>query len=220
MRLWSERRCSDQIKSKGKPLGPLHGLPISVKDSFQVAGTEATIGFVSFLGEKSTSNSPIVDILLSLGAVPYVKTNIPMTLMTADSDNNIFGRALNPHNTMLNAGGSSGGEGALVAFRGSPIGVGTDGKSSHTSRPVPGQPTKTPKPRLPRCQLFFVNAVRPEMGSDLSCSGWIYPHTSLVLWNLRLQAHLFAHPLWRTSNSRSTGLEADCCLRRTVDQRF
>jgi amidase len=104
----------------------LHGLPISIKDGFQVAGTEASIGYVSFLGKRSEKNSPLVDTLLNLGAVLYVKTNIPMTLMTADSHNNIFGRCLNPHNTMLNAGGSSGGEGALVAFRGSPIGVGTD----------------------------------------------------------------------------------------------
>jgi amidase len=119
-------RYLDRSKSEGKQVGPLHGLPISLKDSFQVAGTEASIGFVSFLGRKSPENSPIVDILLGLGAVPYVKTNIPMTLMTADSDNNIFGRTLNPHNTALNAGGSSGGEGALVALRGSPLGVGTD----------------------------------------------------------------------------------------------
>ena len=89
-------------------------------------GTEASIGYVSFLGEKSSANSALVEILLNLGAVLYVKTNIPQTLMTADSDNNIFGRALNPHNTLLNAGGSSGGEGALIAFRGSPLGVGTD----------------------------------------------------------------------------------------------
>lgn len=91
-----------------------------------MTGQEATIGYVSFLGKKSEKNSPLVDTLLNLGAVLYVKTNIPMTLMTADSHNNIFGRCLNPHNTMLNAGGSSGGEGALVGFRGSPIGVGTD----------------------------------------------------------------------------------------------
>jgi amidase len=81
--------------------------------------------------------------LLHLGAVLYVKTNIPQTMMvriplerickvetdtiqTADSENNIFGRTLNPHNTTLTAGGSSGGEGALVAFRGSILGVGTD----------------------------------------------------------------------------------------------
>ncbi|KAJ9603676.1 hypothetical protein H2200_011862 [Cladophialophora chaetospira] len=116
----------DRSRGEGKLLGPLHGLPISLKDAFQVKGVEASIGFVSFLGKKSTENSPVVDILLSLGAVPYVKTNIPMTMMTADSHNNIFGRTLNPHNTAIGAGGSSGGEGALVAFRGSPLGVGTD----------------------------------------------------------------------------------------------
>lgn len=107
-------------------MGPLHGLPISIKDGFQIKGVEASIGYVSFLGKFSEANSPLVDVLLGAGAVLYCKTNIPMTLMTADSHNNIFGRALNPHNTALNAGGSSGGEGALVAFRGSPIGVGTD----------------------------------------------------------------------------------------------
>ncbi|KIV96390.1 hypothetical protein PV10_00268 [Exophiala mesophila] len=116
----------DQAKADGKPLGPLHGLPISMKDGFQIKGLEASIGYVSFLGKLSEANSPLVDVLLGAGAVLYCKTNIPMTLMTADSHNNIFGRALNPHNTALNAGGSSGGEGALVAMRGSPIGVGTD----------------------------------------------------------------------------------------------
>lgn len=97
-----------------------------MKDGFQVIGKEATIGFVSFLGKKSVINSPLVEILLSLGAVLYVKTNIPQTLMTADSDNNVFGRTVNPHNTAIGAGGSSGGEGALIAFRGSPLGIGTD----------------------------------------------------------------------------------------------
>ncbi|EXJ88869.1 hypothetical protein A1O3_01933 [Capronia epimyces CBS 606.96] len=116
----------DQCRSEGKLVGPLHGLPVSIKDSFQVVGTEACIGYVSFLGKTSDANSPLVDTLLGLGAVLYVKTNIPQTLMTADSDNNVFGRTLNPHNTALNAGGSSGGEGALIAFRGSPLGVGTD----------------------------------------------------------------------------------------------
>ncbi|KAJ5292215.1 amidase [Penicillium angulare] len=116
----------DQWRSDGNPLAPLHGLPVSLKDGFQIIGTEASIGFVSFLGKKSVSNSPLTEILLELGAVLYVKTNIPQTLMTADTDNNIFGRTLNPRNTLLTAGGSSGGEGALIAFRGSPLGIGTD----------------------------------------------------------------------------------------------
>ncbi|KAF4189642.1 hypothetical protein CNMCM7927_007326 [Aspergillus lentulus] len=116
----------DGLKAQGKSAGPLHGLPVSIKDLFHVKGTHASIGMISFLDEKSTDNSPLVDILLNLGAVIYVKTNIPQTMMTADSHNNVFGRTLNPHNTLLGPGGSSGGEGALIAMRGSPLGVGTD----------------------------------------------------------------------------------------------
>ncbi|KAL4810296.1 amidase signature domain-containing protein [Aspergillus unguis] len=117
----------EYLKREGKVVGPLHGLPISIKDSFCVKGVHTTVGYVSFLKDGvRDKNSALVDLLLDLGAVLYVKTNIPQTMMTADSENNIYGRALNPHNTNLTAGGSSGGEGALVAFRGSILGVGTD----------------------------------------------------------------------------------------------
>lgn len=64
--------------------------------------------------------------LIDLGAVLYCKTNLPQTIMTGDSDNNIFGRTLNPRNKSLTAGGSTGGEAALIALRGSILGVGTD----------------------------------------------------------------------------------------------
>ncbi|KAJ5200773.1 Amidase [Penicillium cf. griseofulvum] len=116
----------DKLRAQGKLAGPLHGLPVSIKDNFHYKGTESTIGMISFLDEKSSANSPLVDILLELGAVLYVKTNIPQTMMTTDSHNNVFGRTLNPWNTTLGPGGSSGGEGALIALRGAPLGVGTD----------------------------------------------------------------------------------------------
>ncbi|KAF2966382.1 hypothetical protein GQX73_g7182 [Xylaria multiplex] len=116
----------DNLRADGKLAGPLHGLPISLKDTYQVEGTHASIGAVSNLGSTSKENSTLVEMLLGLGAVLYVKTNVSQVLMGVESDNNIFGRVLNPRNTMLTAGGSSGGEGALVAFRGSPLGVGTD----------------------------------------------------------------------------------------------
>ncbi|KAL4926283.1 general amidase GmdB [Aspergillus undulatus] len=117
----------DYLKCEGKVAGPLHGLPISIKDSFRVKGVHTTVGYVSFLKDGlAKENSALVDLLLDLGAVLYVKTNIPQTMMTADSENNLYGRTLNPNNTNLTAGGSSGGEGALVAFRGSILGVGTD----------------------------------------------------------------------------------------------
>ncbi|KAK5050425.1 hypothetical protein LTR84_003706 [Exophiala bonariae] len=117
----------EYLEKEGKPMGPLHGMPVSLKDSFNVKGVSSTIGYVSFINKKPADfNSPLVEILLKAGAVLYVKTNIPQTLMTADSENNVFGRTLNPCNLSLTAGGSSGGEGALVGIRGSILGVGTD----------------------------------------------------------------------------------------------
>ncbi|KZL64569.1 general amidase [Colletotrichum tofieldiae] len=121
------RQLDQHLKATGKPIGPLHGLPISLKDSFVVKGHYATVGYVEFLKRPPpTANSAMVNLLLDAGAVFFCKTNIPQTMMTADSQNNIFGRTLNPHKTSLTAGGSTGGEGALVAFRGSVLGIGTD----------------------------------------------------------------------------------------------
>ncbi|SGZ54586.1 CIC11C00000000554 [Sungouiella intermedia] len=111
----------------GKLIGPFHGLPISVKDSFNINDIDTTLGITEFIGNANKfPQASMVNLLLDLGAVLYIKTNIPQTMMTADSENNIFGRTLNPNDVSLTAGGSSGGEGALVRQRGSIIGVGTD----------------------------------------------------------------------------------------------
>ena len=69
------------MRKAGKLAGPLHGLPISLKDSFQVTGLPATIGMIAYLDHRSETNSPLVDVLLDLGAVVYCKTNVPQTLM-------------------------------------------------------------------------------------------------------------------------------------------
>jgi amidase len=116
----------DYLDKMGEPMGPLHGLPISLKDTFKIPGHDASIGIVALAFKPATSSSTLVDILLKAGAVLYCKTNIPQTLMALDSHNNVFGRVINPLNAKVTAGGSSGGEGALVAMRGSILGVGTD----------------------------------------------------------------------------------------------
>jgi hypothetical protein len=74
------RECDDYLAKNGKPIGPLHGLPISLKDSFNVKGTQTTIGYVSFIANPpAAENSVLVDILGRAGAVFYVKTNLPQT---------------------------------------------------------------------------------------------------------------------------------------------
>ena len=65
-------------------------------------------------------------VFFSIGAIIYVKTNVPQTLMLGETINNVIGRTLNPYNRLLSSGGSSGGEGALLALHGSPLGIGTD----------------------------------------------------------------------------------------------
>ncbi|KAG5288842.1 fatty-acid amide hydrolase [Histoplasma capsulatum G186AR] len=107
-------------------MGPLHGLPISVKDTYDIKGIDSTTGLACLAFKPATENSPLVDLLLNLGAIIVAKTNIPQTLGALDSVNNLFGRTLNPLNRKLTPGGSSGGEGVLVAMRGSMIGFGTD----------------------------------------------------------------------------------------------
>jgi amidase len=101
-------------------------VPISLKDTFKIRGTDSSIGIAGLAFKPAESNSALVDILLGAGAVLYCKTNVPQTLMALDSDNWLFGRLRNPRNGDVTAGGSSGGEGALIAMRGSVLGVGTD----------------------------------------------------------------------------------------------
>lgn len=121
------KECDSYLATNDIPMGPVHGLPISLKDSFNVKGTQTTIGYVSFIAHPpAAQNSNLVDILFKQGAVFYVKTNLPQTMMAADSDNNVFGRTLNPNKLSLTAGGSTGGEAALLRIRGSVLGVGTD----------------------------------------------------------------------------------------------
>jgi amidase len=117
-----------------------------------VSGVPTTSGYVSRAGDPPQTNaSGITEILHCLGAVFYVKTNMSQMGFAFDSHNNLFGRTLNPLNTSLTPGGSSGGESALVALRGSILGVGTDSLGSlRTPAHATGLYTIKPSPnRIP-----------------------------------------------------------------------
>ena len=97
-----------------------------MKDSFNIEGVDSSIGLSALAFKAAKSDAPLVDLLESLGAVIIAKTNVPQTLGTLDSCNHLFGRTLNPLNRQWTAGGSTGGEGALLAMHGSMVGFGTD----------------------------------------------------------------------------------------------
>lgn len=125
-----QAKLLDESFKSGKIMGPFHGLPISLKDVFQVKGHDSTWGLISEVGKLAKSDGELVKIYKKLGAIPIAKTNVAQGLLSVESDNNVFGKVLNPHNLSLTAGGSSGGEAALVAMRGSVIGMGTDAGGS------------------------------------------------------------------------------------------
>ncbi|ORY19818.1 amidase signature domain-containing protein [Clohesyomyces aquaticus] len=114
------------IKEHGKPIGPLHGLPISVKEHIGMKGLTLNAGFIAWHDRTADQNALILDILYAAGAVFYVRTTQPQTLMHLETSSNFYGETVNPFNRTLTSGGSSGGEGAIIGMRGSCLGIGTD----------------------------------------------------------------------------------------------
>ena len=114
----------EYLEKHGKPIGPLHGVPISIKEHMAVAGHYSSYGFLS-TRVISKDDCLMIKILRDAGAVFYVKTNQPQGIMHLESDSH-YGRTLCPANINLSAGGSTGGEAALIALNGSVMGVGTD----------------------------------------------------------------------------------------------
>ncbi len=121
-----EADAADAARRRGDPLGPLHGVPITVKDQFNVVGLPTTLGVARLRDRVATRDGSMVAALRQAGAIVMGKTNVPQTLATIETDNRIWGRTNNPWDLTRTAGGSSGGEAALIAAGGSPLGLGGD----------------------------------------------------------------------------------------------
>ncbi|XP_064606003.1 fatty-acid amide hydrolase 1-like [Liolophura sinensis] len=116
-------KACDNSVSKG---GMLHGVPVSIKENYCLKGYDCTAGIAGLLGNTFQEDAVIVQVLKAQGAVPFIRTNIPQTLLSAECSNPIYGVTVNPHDVSRCPGGSSGGEGALVGSEGSILGFGTD----------------------------------------------------------------------------------------------
>jgi fatty acid amide hydrolase len=116
----------DAARLHGKRLGSLAGVPFTVKESFDVAGTATTMGLSTHRQRRATSDAYHVTRLREAGAILLGKTNTSQLLMGNESDNPVYGRTNNPWNPDRAPGGSSGGEAALIATGGSALGLGSD----------------------------------------------------------------------------------------------
>lgn len=105
---------------------PLFGLPCSVKETFDIAGEEVTAGSLRRIPSYCSRDAVMVSLLRTAGAVIIARSNIPEFAMTGETTNLRFGRTNNPHDTSRVAGGSSGGEGALVGSGSTVFGLGSD----------------------------------------------------------------------------------------------
>ncbi len=112
--------------TRGAALGPLHGVPVTIKDTIETAGLRTTSGSAMRAGFIPERDAPAVARLKAAGAIVLGKTNAAEMAMDYTSDNPVFGRTNNPYDLLRTPGGSSGGEAAAIASCMSPGGIGSD----------------------------------------------------------------------------------------------
>ena len=118
--------AADKAVATGAPLGPLHGVPFSIKDALDTAGVLTQRGSKLFAGNIPDKDATAVARFKVAGGIPLIKTNLPEFSAWTESDNLVTGRTNNPWNLERTPGGSSGGESAALAAGMSPIGIGSD----------------------------------------------------------------------------------------------
>lgn len=119
-------REAEAAVMRGDNLGPLHGLPVTIKDAINTAGLRTTSGSRLRANHVPRSDAPSVARLKAAGAIVLGKTNLSELTIDYTANNPVFGRTNNPHDISRTPGGSSGGEGAAIAACLSPAGLGTD----------------------------------------------------------------------------------------------
>ena len=118
--------AADAKRARGEPLGVLHGLPITIKDSLDTAGIVTTGGTKGREHHVPTADAPAVARLLDAGAILLGKSNTPELTLSGETDNLIYGRTSNPFDLDRSPGGSSGGAAAIVAAGGAALDLGSD----------------------------------------------------------------------------------------------
>ncbi|TVR88394.1 MAG: amidase [Trueperaceae bacterium] len=122
----AEATAADAARRAGATLGPLHGVPVVIKDQFDVAGLPTTFGTASRRERVAQDDGQVVAAWRRAGAIVLGKGNVPQYLQAVETDNDVFGRTNNPWDTERTPGGSSGADAAIVAAGGVPLALGAD----------------------------------------------------------------------------------------------
>lgn len=134
----AQAEAADEAVASGADVGPLHGVPFTVKDSFDTAGVLTQRGTPIFNGRVPETDATSVARMKAAGAILLAKTNLPEFSYSTETDNLLTGRANNPWNLKRTPGGSSGGDSAAIAAGMTPFGLGSDlaisvrGPAAHT----------------------------------------------------------------------------------------
>jgi len=119
-------RAADRARARGEALGPLHGVPMTVKESFDVAGLPTTVGFPEQRDHRPAQDAVVVQRLAAAGAIVFGKTNLPVAMADWQTFNPVYGTTANPWDTSRVPGGSSGGSAAALAAGLTPLEYGSD----------------------------------------------------------------------------------------------
>jgi amidase len=163
---------ADAALARGEIKGPLHGVPMTIKDTLETEGVICTGGTKGRANFVPKADATAVARLRAAGAIFLGKTNVPELAGAIESDNLVYGRTNNPYDLARTPGGSSGGETAIVAACGSPLGLGTDAGGSiripahfcglAAIKPTSGRVPRTgqfPQPMGARAPVFHVSLV-------------------------------------------------------------
>ena len=177
----SEAAMADEQVAAGDELGPLHGVPITIKENVDMAGLPNTNGVPAFANLMASEDAPLVRNLRNAGAIVIGRTNTPEFSMRATTDNPLRGRTFNPWEDLASPGGSSGGAGSACAAGIAPLNHGNDIGGS-LRFPAFANGVTTVKPTSMRVPVFNSSATaeRGPLSQAMSVQGIIARHAADV----------------------------------------